>query len=154
MATVIIGRACTRCVGRRSSRLAKLQRVIASIPRGKVITYGQVAAAGGSPGAARLTVWALHGGRALPWHRVVGAGGRISLPGEEGLEQRVRLQIEGVTFRRGKVRMELHGWDPAGGRTERRRKEAAVQRTSRTGLAPEGAPRTRSTAGRHSRMPP
>jgi len=92
--------------------LARLRHVIASVPRGKVITYGQVASAGGFPGAARLTVWALHSGEGLPWHRVVGAGGRIALRGEEGQEQRLRLKMEGVTFRGGRVRMELHNWTP------------------------------------------
>jgi methylated-DNA-protein-cysteine methyltransferase related protein len=94
------------------SALARLRRVIASVPRGKVITYGQVASAAGFPRAARLTVRALHSQEGLPWHRVVGAGGRIALPGEEGQEQRLRLKIEGVTFRAGRVRMELHAWVP------------------------------------------
>ena len=92
--------------------VARLRKVIAKVPRGKVITYGQVAAAGGYPGAARLTVWALQGAEGLPWHRVVAAGGRIALPGEEGREQRLRLIIEGVTFRGARVRMDLHNWTP------------------------------------------
>ncbi|HKN07074.1 MAG TPA: MGMT family protein [Thermoplasmata archaeon] len=86
--------------------------MIAHVPRGKVITYGQVAAAAGFPGAARLTVWALQGGEGLPWHRVVGAGGRIALSREQGQEQRLLLKIEGVTFRGGRVRMDLHNWTP------------------------------------------
>jgi len=61
---------------------------------------------------ARLTVLALQRGKGLPWHRVVAAGGRIALRGEEGREQRLRLAIEGVTFRGGRVRMDLHGWAP------------------------------------------
>ncbi|MCI4353303.1 MAG: MGMT family protein [Thermoplasmata archaeon] len=71
-----------------------------------------MAEAGGFPGAARLTVWALQRGEGLPWHRVVGARGRIALLGDLGDEQRLRLQIEGVTFRGGRVRMELHNWTP------------------------------------------
>ena len=89
-----------------------LRAVIARVPRGKVITYGQVAAAAGFAGAARQTVWALQDSKGIPWHRVVAAGGRIALPGEQGLEQRVRLETEGVTFRGGRVRMDLHGWSP------------------------------------------
>lgn len=108
------------------STLAVLRAVIARIPRGKVITYGQVAAAAGFPRAARLTVWALHDGGGLPWHRVVGAGGRIALPGEEGQEQRLRLRVEGVTFRRDRVRMELHGWTPRA-----RRKRPGARRSAR-----------------------
>ena len=77
-----------------------------------MITYGQVAEAAGIPGGARLTVRALYGGTELPWHRVVAAGGRIALTGEDGHEQRLRLRMEGVTFRGGRVRMDLHGWAP------------------------------------------
>ena len=94
------------------STLARLRRVIASVPRGKVITYGQVAEFAGFPGVARLTVRALYGETGLPWHRVVAAGGRIALTGEGGREQRLRLSMEGVTFRGGRVRMDLHGWAP------------------------------------------
>jgi methylated-DNA-protein-cysteine methyltransferase related protein len=92
--------------------LESLRRIIARVPRGKVITYGDVASAAGFPRAARLTVWALQGGKGLPWHRVVAAGGRIVLPGARGEEQRLRLAMEGVTFRGGRVRLELHGWVP------------------------------------------
>jgi methylated-DNA-protein-cysteine methyltransferase-like protein len=95
-----------------SFTLARLRHVIARVPRGRVITYGQVAKFAGFPGAARLTVKALYGAQGLPWHRVVAAGGRIALPGEEGREQRLRLTMEGVTFRGGRVRMDLHGWVP------------------------------------------
>ena len=92
--------------------LSRIRDVIARVPRGKVITYGQAAASAGFPGAARLTVWALQSGEGLPWHRVVAAGGRIALPGDEGREQRLRLEMEGVTFRSGRVRMDLHRWIP------------------------------------------
>src|ERR1051325_2774845 len=88
---------------------ADIQKTIAKIPKGKVATYGAVARAAGYEGAARQVAWALRGaGGRLPWHRVLGAGGRISLPGESGLEQRIRLEAEGVEFRGGKVRMEKH----------------------------------------------
>jgi methylated-DNA-protein-cysteine methyltransferase related protein len=67
------------------------------IPKGKVATYGDVAAASGYPGAARQVVWALRsGGNAVPWHRVLGAKGRIRLTGENGFEQKLRLRSEGV----------------------------------------------------------
>ena len=92
--------------------LEQFRAVIVRVPRGKVITYGQVAEAAGFPRAARMTVRALQGATGLPWHRVVGAGGRIALRGEDGQEQRLRLQMEGVTFRGRRVRMDLHGWTP------------------------------------------
>ncbi|HTT44662.1 MAG TPA: MGMT family protein [Thermoplasmata archaeon] len=109
------------------STLSLLREVIARVPRGKVITYGQVAAAAGFPGGARLTVRALQGESGVPWHRVVGAGGRIALPGEEGREQRLRLEVEGVTFRGGRVRMELHNWTPRVRRKRRRSRDVMVR---------------------------
>lgn len=66
------------------------------IPRGKVATYGDVAEASGHPGCARQVVWALRTAEGLPWHRVLGAKGHIRLPGEAGLEQILRLRMEGV----------------------------------------------------------
>jgi methylated-DNA-protein-cysteine methyltransferase related protein len=91
------------------SMFSAIYAAVESIPRGKVSTYGAVARAAGHPGAARQVVWALHTchGR-LPWHRVVGANGRILLRGEAGLEQRLRLQAEGVAFSGGVVVMEGH----------------------------------------------
>ncbi len=86
--------------------LAIIRDTIRKIPKGKVSTYGDVASAAGFPGCARQVVWALQNARGLPWHRVVGAGGKISLPGENGLEQRLRLETEGVVFRSGRVWME------------------------------------------------
>jgi methylated-DNA-protein-cysteine methyltransferase-like protein len=102
------------------STLAAFRRIIRSVPRGRVITYGQVAEAAGHPRSARLTVWALQGGHDLPWHRVVGAGGRISLRGADGEEQRLRLTMEGVSFRGNRVRIDVHGWIPGRRRGHRR----------------------------------
>jgi methylated-DNA-protein-cysteine methyltransferase related protein len=84
--------------------LAQVRR----IPRGKVATYGDVAYAAGFPGAARQVVWALHSAQGLPWHRVVGSGGRILLSGEHAFEQRMRLQAEGVQFHGQRIALELH----------------------------------------------
>lgn len=87
---------------------AKIHAVVRRIPRGRVMAYGDVAKAAGFPGASRQVVWALRAGQGLPWHRVLGAGGRIRLPGESGFEQRLRLQSEDVTFRSDRVDMALH----------------------------------------------
>jgi methylated-DNA-protein-cysteine methyltransferase related protein len=84
--------------------------VVRKIPRGKVATYGDVAKAAGSPGAARQVVWALKAGAALPWHRVLGSGGWIRLGGEPGFEQQMRLRSEGVEINgRGKIDLEKYG---------------------------------------------
>jgi methylated-DNA-protein-cysteine methyltransferase-like protein len=88
--------------------LSIIRDTIRKIPKGKVATYGDVAKAAGFPGSARQVVWALQKSRGLPWHRVLGAGGKIRLPGESGLEQRLRLETEGVAFRGGHVWMEKH----------------------------------------------
>ena len=89
----------------------------------------------GFPRSARLTVRALRGDHGLAWHRVVAAGGRIALPGEEGREQRLRLEVEGVKFRGGRVRMDRHAWPwehaPRGRRRSRTRAAAAGRETGR-----------------------
>lgn len=87
----------------------RIHRTVASIPKGRVATYGAVAKAAGYPGAARQVVWALRASkRPIPWHRVVGAGGRILLPAEAGLEQRLRLEAEKVRFHGARVSMADH----------------------------------------------
>jgi len=86
-----------------------IRRVVMKIPRGRVATYGGVARAAGFEGASRQVAWALRGaGGRLPWHRVLGAGGRILLTGESGIEQRLRLEAEGIEFRNGRVRLDRH----------------------------------------------
>jgi len=92
--------------------LDQLRRTISRIPKGRVATYGDVARAAGFPGAARQVAWALHNAKGgIPWHRVLGAGGQIRLAGHAGLEQRIRLQAEGVAFRGSRVDMARHAFD-------------------------------------------
>ncbi len=82
--------------------------VVAQIPRGAVSTYGDVARAAGLPGRARQAGYALKhtpAGLSLPWHRVVGAGGKIVFPpGSSAFrEQARRLKSEGVEVENGRV---------------------------------------------------
>jgi methylated-DNA-protein-cysteine methyltransferase related protein len=93
-----------------AQRDAAFRRVIASIPKGKVATYGQVAAAAGYPLYHRAVARLLRTDPPdrLPWHRVLGAGGEIKLPLEAGAEQRLRLRMEGVTFRGKRVKLTAH----------------------------------------------
>jgi methylated-DNA-protein-cysteine methyltransferase-like protein len=82
--------------------------VVAQIPPGTVSTYGDVARAAGLPGRARQTGYALRHtpeGLHLPWHRVVGAGGKIVFPpGSSAFrEQTRRLRGEGVKIANGRV---------------------------------------------------
>ena len=62
---------------------------IRKIPRGRVSTYGAIAAAAGYPRCARHVGRVLKRVSGLPWQRVLGSGGRISLRGESALEQRL-----------------------------------------------------------------
>ena len=88
--------------------LLKIERAIRAIPRGKVSTYGGVARAAGFPGAARMVARVLRRGFGLPWQRVLGAGGQIKLTGDSAIEQRLRLESEGVRFRGRRVDMKAH----------------------------------------------
>ncbi|MCE9594267.1 MAG: MGMT family protein [Planctomycetes bacterium] len=95
------------------------QRILAtvdSIPRGAVATYGQIAAEAGLARRARLVgrvLSELPRGSKLPWHRVLGACGRISLVGAAAREQRRRLRVEGVTFlASGRADWKRHAWRP------------------------------------------
>ncbi len=81
---------------------------IRTIPYGKVSTYGAIARAAGFPGAARQVAWTLHRSFGLPWQRVVGSGGEIKLRGDSAIEQRLRLEAEGVAFRGRRVDMARH----------------------------------------------
>lgn len=91
--------------------------IIRNIPRGKVITYGMVAARAGKPGGARQVVWILHSCSAkydLPWHRVVNRNGEISpRPSLHYPLQRQLLEEEGVEFdERGRIDLEEYLWWP------------------------------------------
>ena len=108
--------------------LAIIRDTIRLIPKGKVSSYGEVARAAGFPGRARQVVWALRNSRGIPWHRVVGAGGKIMLPGENGLEQRMRLETEGVAFRAGRVWMEEHQFQFTGARKTPKRAPQKIKR--------------------------
>ncbi len=94
----------------------RIWQVVAMIPKGKVATYGQVAALAGMPTHARLvgrTLSNLPKRSKLPWHRVINAGLRISLrEGSDGhLLQRKRLETEGVEFVGPRVVKDFR-WEP------------------------------------------
>jgi len=83
----------------------RIEAVIRRIPKGKVSTYGAIARAAGLPGAARQVAKVLHRSYGLPWQRVLGAGGEIKLRADSAIEQRLRLEAEGVRFRGRKAEM-------------------------------------------------
>lgn len=99
------------------SRKTALYLTLHQVPEGKVVSYGQLADLAGLGRAARFvgrSLSQLPDGSTLPWHRVVGAGGKLSLlPGTvSGDEQRARLRAEGVTIRNNRVDMLRDGWRP------------------------------------------
>jgi len=94
--------------GEDNPALEIIWNVVASIPRGQVSTYGAVARAAGLPGRARQAGFALRVAPEelnLPWHRVLGAGGRIVFPktSRHFKEQARRLRAEGVTVKDGRA---------------------------------------------------
>jgi len=96
---------------RTTAQETAFRKVIRQIPRGKVATYGQVAAAAGYPLYHRQVAQLLRvAGEGLPWQRVLGAGGEIKLRGHMALEQRLRLEMEGVRFRGKRVDMREHAF--------------------------------------------
>ena len=94
-----------------SGMTSAIAAVIRRIPPGRVSTYGAVANAAGYPRCARHVSKVLNQVRGLPWQRVLGSEGRISLPGELGLEQRFLLEAEGVKFRGRRVDLKVHGYE-------------------------------------------
>ncbi len=113
----------------------RIHAAVRRVPRGRVATYGDIAALAGFPGQARLVGYALHAlptGSTVPWHRILNAQGRLSLERSEpggGLAQQFLLEKEGIEF------------DPAG-RVALARYRYAPRRSSRNS-APRPAPRTR-----------
>jgi|SRR5689334_3087109 len=102
-----------------SSTHARILAVVRRIPRGRVATYGQVAALAGLVRQPRLVGYALHSlpnTTTVPWHRVINALGMVSrrAHGAPSLTQRKKLEQEGVVFdARGRVSLERFRWKPS-----------------------------------------
>jgi methylated-DNA-protein-cysteine methyltransferase-like protein len=98
--------------------------VVAQVPRGRVTTYGTIAARAGWPRHARLVgrvLASLPARSRIPWHRVVAAGGRIAFPAgapSRALQIR-RLAREGIDASRGRVDLRRHGWQTPSGDLDR-----------------------------------
>jgi len=99
-----------------SPRYQAIYSTVRRIPRGRVASYGQVAAEAGLGNAARQVGYALHAlptGSTVPWHRVLNAQGLISLRDHHALTQRMLLTREGIRFdSRGRVDLARFGWAP------------------------------------------
>ena len=93
----------------------RIWQVVGSIPKGTVATYGQVAELASLPRGARQVgrvLKSLPADTRLPWHRVVNAQGRVSLPGDAGRRQRCRLRSEGIEMLNGRVSLARFRWVP------------------------------------------
>ena len=90
----------------------RIWQVVASIPQGRVISYGDVAERAGLPGYARYvgtTLGKLPRNTRLPWHRVVNASRKIAPRGSARMsEQKRRLRAEGIVFNGDTVAEEFY----------------------------------------------
>jgi methylated-DNA-protein-cysteine methyltransferase-like protein len=111
----------------------KIYKLVLKIPRGRVMTYGQIARLLEDRYSPRLVGWAMHvtpqDGRAIPWHRVINSQGSIStgriILHEPNL-QRYLLEAEGVVFdERGRCDLGVYQWSP------RKTAAAANQKTDK-----------------------
>lgn len=105
-----------------SAGYERIRQVVLKIPRGRVMTYGDVARAAGMPGAARQVGYAMHSlGKTVPWQRVLGrrnprSGQSTIKDPQSRARQRQLLEGEGVRFSSsGTVALETYGWAPRAG---------------------------------------
>jgi methylated-DNA-protein-cysteine methyltransferase-like protein len=115
-------------------------KLVKKIPRGRVTTYGALAKALRLRGGARVAGYAMAacpGGKGIPWHRVIGAGGRLLIHEPHASLQRRLLETEGLAVGDGKrVNMKKYGWVPINAQTkskaraQRRRKRRIVRRAN------------------------
>jgi methylated-DNA-protein-cysteine methyltransferase-like protein len=103
-------------MGNRSVEL-RIYTAVATIPSGRVATYGQIGMLAGLPRSGRLvgrTLKNLPDDSNLPWHRVINASGRISLPldSESFKRQKARLQEEGLIVKGNRISLAQYQWQP------------------------------------------
>ncbi|HVJ65341.1 MAG TPA: MGMT family protein [Bdellovibrionota bacterium] len=109
---------------------------IRKVPRGRVATYGQIAAIAGRPGAARAVVWILHSSsqkHRVPWHRIVNAKGKIAfnIDSTEFQRQGQRLRREGIAVDHmtGKIDLSMFQYrkkSPSPTKSSRKNKTAII----------------------------
>jgi methylated-DNA-protein-cysteine methyltransferase related protein len=105
-------------------------RLVKQIPRGRVLSYGAVARilrlTGGARSAGRAMA-ATPSGKGIPWHRVVGEGGKILIREPYASLQKKLLESEGVQVLESRVSLKSHLWTPKK-KKEKTTKKAAKQR--------------------------
>jgi len=103
-------------------------RLVKKIPRGRVTTYGEIARALKLRGGARVAGYAMAAspsGRGIPWHRVVGSGGRLIIREPYASLQRRLLESEGVEISGLRINYKKYGWSPSRKRKTRRKQKAS-----------------------------
>ncbi|WP_207062602.1 MGMT family protein [Motiliproteus sp. SC1-56] len=95
----------------------RIWQTLAAVPRGRVVTYGQLATLAGLPGHARYVgtcLKQLPPGSTLPWHRVINAAGAISFAEQTPNHQRQRslLEAEGIRLQAGRIDLKRYRWAP------------------------------------------
>lgn len=119
------------------SSWAPVYQFVKLIPRGRVMTYGGLAKAlslrGGARSAGRAMA-ASPSGQGIPWHRVVGHGGKLLIREPYANLQRKLLESEGVQMTERRVNMKLHAWAPAKkkakGRAARKKRSSSKKRVA------------------------
>jgi methylated-DNA-protein-cysteine methyltransferase related protein len=116
-------------------------RLVKRIPRGRVTTYGELAKALRLRGGARAVGYAMAAtprGRGIPWHRVIGAGGKVTMPEPHASLQRRLLATEGVPIEGTRIDMKLHAWSPKSkSRSKSRAKSGKPKRRPARRVAPK-----------------
>jgi len=100
-------------------------RLVQQIPRGRVLTYGALARALRLPGGGRTAgraMAACPSGKGIPWHRVVGAGGKLLIREPYASLQRKLLESEGVALTESRLNLKLHLWNRPGKSAKRAKK--------------------------------
>jgi methylated-DNA-protein-cysteine methyltransferase-like protein len=117
----------------------KLYALVKRVPKGRVVTYGQLARATHLPGGARAAGHAMAGcprGQGIPWHRVVAAGGRIAVREPYGSLQKRLLESEGARLVGGRVALSEHLWSPPPSKKTRRQSPRFKSRKARLKRVP------------------
>jgi methylated-DNA-protein-cysteine methyltransferase-like protein len=101
----------------------RVYTLVKKIPRGRVMTYGQIAKALRLAGGARTAGRAMAAspsGRGVPWHRVVGAGGKLLIREPHSSLQRKLLESEGLKLAEKRILdFKIHDWSPGHARRHR-----------------------------------
>jgi methylated-DNA-protein-cysteine methyltransferase-like protein len=115
----------------RKSSWDPVYRLVKKIPRGRVTTYGELARALKLRGGARVVGYAMAAcpaGRGIPWHRVVGAGGRLLIREPIAAKQRKLLETEAIPVEGSKIDFKRHHWSPAKASRGARGRKRATKR--------------------------